>query len=268
MNRERVTVETIRRKVEKGEKIVTVTAYDYFTAKLADRAGVDIILVGDSLGMVMLGYENTLPVTMDEMLHHTKAVAACSPRAMIVADMPFMSYQVDVQGAVSNAGRFVKEAGADAVKLEGGIQVIEAVRGVLRADIPVMGHVGLTPQSILKFGGYRVQGRGEEGGAAVKKDARALDEAGCFAMVLEGIPMALGTELTNAVRAATIGIGAGPGCDGQVLVCHDLLGINDEISPKFVRRYASLAEEIQRAFEKFASDVREGGFPSEEECYK
>lgn len=268
MNGEKVTVETIRRKVEKGEKIVTVTAYDYFTAKFADRAGVDIILVGDSLGMVMLGYENTLPVTMDEMIHHTKAVVACDPRAMVVADMPFMSYQLEVTEAVANAGRFVKKAGADAVKLEGGIQVIEAVRGVLRAGIPVMGHVGLTPQSILKFGGYRVQGRGEEGEAAVTKDARALDEAGCFAIVLEGIPMALGAELTSAVGAATIGIGAGPGCDGQVLVCHDLLGINDEISPKFVRRYAALADDMRRAFEDFARDVREGAFPSEEECYK
>jgi 3-methyl-2-oxobutanoate hydroxymethyltransferase len=187
---------------------------------------------------------------------------------MVVADMPFMSYQLEVTQAVANAGRFVKEAGAGAVKLEGGIQVIEAVRGVLRAGIPVMGHVGLTPQSILKFGGYRVQGRGEEGEAAVTKDARALDEAGCFAIVLEGIPMALGAELTSAVGAATIGIGAGPGCDGQVLVCHDLLGINDEISPKFVRRYAALGDDMRRAFEDFARDVREGAFPSEEECYK
>ncbi len=267
MTQDKVTVETIKRKVEKGEKIVAVTAYDYFTAKFADRAGVDIILVGDSLGMVMLGYENTLPVTMEDVLHHTKAVTRCKPRAMVVADMPFMSYQVGVEQAVANAGRFVKEAGADAVKLEGGVQVIDAVRGVLRASVPVMGHVGLTPQSILKFGGYRVQGRGESGGAAVMKDARALDEAGCFSMVLEGIPAALGAEITAAVRAATIGIGAGPGCDGQVLVCHDLLGINDEISPKFVRKYASLAEEIQRVFESFAKDVRAGSFPSEDECY-
>ena len=267
MIRDKVTTETIRRKVDGGEKIVTVTAYDYFTAKFADRAGVDIILVGDSLGMVMLGYENTLPVTMEEVLHHTKAVTRCRPRAMVVADMPFLSYQIDVREAVVNAGRFVKEAGADAVKLEGGIQVIDAVRAVLRASIPVMGHVGLTPQSILKFGGYRVQGRGEEGGAAVMKDALALDEAGCFSMVLEGIPVALGAEITSAVRAATIGIGAGPECDGQVLVCHDLLGINDEISPKFVRRYASLGDEIQRAFEKFAEDVRSGAFPSDKESY-
>lgn len=263
----KVTVETIRRKVEKGEKIVTVTAYEYFTAKFADRAGVDIILVGDSLGMVMLGYEDTLPVTMDEMIHHTKAVTRCRPRAMVVADMPFMSYQVGVENAVVNAGRFIKEAGADSVKLEGGLQVIDVVRGVLRANIPVMGHVGLTPQSILKFGGYRVQGKSEEAGAAVMKDARALDEAGCFSVVLEGIPSSLGEQITSAVRAATIGIGAGPGCDGQVLVCHDLLGVNDEICPKFVRRYASLADDIQRAFEKFAEDVREGSFPSEKESY-
>ncbi len=264
---ERVTVETVRRKVEKGEKIVTVTAYDYFTAKLADRAGVDVILVGDSLGMVMLGYENTLPVTMEEMLHHTKAVLRCRPRAMVVADMPFMSYQLGPEEALRNAGRFVKEAGADAVKLEGGLQIIESVRTLLRAGIPVMGHVGLTPQSILKFGGYRVQGRGEEGGEAVRKDAKALDEAGCFSMVLEGIPVALAAEITSSSRAATIGIGAGPECDGQVLVCHDLLGLNDEISPKFVRRYASLGEQVREAFERFAKDVRAGEFPSADESY-
>lgn len=267
MDKGKVTVETIRRKVEKGEKVVTVTAYDYFTAKFADRAGVDIILVGDSLGMVMLGYDNTLPVTMDEMIHHTKAVTRAKPRAMVVADMPFMSYQSGTEGAVMNAGRFVKEAGADAIKLEGGLQVIDAVRALIRAGLPVMGHVGLTPQSILKFGGYRIQGRGEEAGAAVKKDAQALDDAGCFSMVLEGIPGSLGKEITATVRAATIGIGAGPECDGQVLVCHDLLGVNDEISPKFVRRYASLAEDMERAFAKFAEDVRGGKFPSEAESY-
>lgn len=267
MVKDKVTVETIRRKVEKGTKVVTVTAYDYFTAKFADRAGVDIILVGDSLGMVVLGYENTLPVTMDEMIHHTKAVVRAKTRAMVVADMPFMSYQVGTEQAVTNAGRFIKEAGADAVKLEGGLRVIDAVRGVIRAGIPLMGHVGLTPQSILRFGGYRVQGKGEEAAAAVKKDAQALDEAGCFSMVLEGIPSPLGKEISSAVRAATIGIGAGPDCDGQVLVCHDLLGINDEISPKFVRRYASLAEDMERAFAKFAADIREGKFPSEKESY-
>jgi 3-methyl-2-oxobutanoate hydroxymethyltransferase len=186
---------------------------------------------------------------------------------MVVADMPFMSYQVGTEQAVTNAGRFIKEAGADAVKLEGGLRVIDAVRGVIRAGIPLMGHVGLTPQSILRFGGYRVQGKGEEAAAAVKKDAQALDEAGCFSMVLEGIPSPLGKEISSAVRAATIGIGAGPDCDGQVLVCHDLLGINDEISPKFVRRYASLAEDMERAFAKFAADIREGKFPSEKESY-
>lgn len=267
MHNNKVTVETIKRKVEKGEKVVAVTAYDHFTAKFADRAGVDIILVGDSLGMVMLGYENTLPVTMDEMIHHTRAVTRRGRRAMVVADMPFMSYHAAVEEAVRNAGRFVKEGGADAVKLEGGLQVIDAVRGVIRAGIPVMGHVGLTPQSILKFGGYKVQGRSEKAGAAVIRDARALDEAGCFSLVLEGIPSSLGERITSAVRAATVGIGAGPGCDGQVLVCHDLLGMNDEIRPKFVRRYAALDEEIERAFQKYAEDVREGRFPSEEESY-
>jgi len=263
----KVTVETIRNKAEGGEKIVAVTAYDYFTAKLADRAGVDIILVGDSLGMVMLGYENTLPVTMDEMIHHTKAVSRRHGRAMVIADMPFMSYQASIEDAVRNAGRFVKEAGADAVKLEGGLRVIGAVRAVLAAGIPVMGHVGLTPQSILRFGGYRVQGRTEEAAEAVLNDARALDEAGCFSIVVEGVPSALGESITKSVSAATIGIGAGPACDGQVLVCHDLLGINDEIQPRFVRRYASLGSEIQRAFERYADDVRKGRFPSDEESY-
>jgi 3-methyl-2-oxobutanoate hydroxymethyltransferase len=204
---------------------------------------------------------------MEEMLHHTKAVVNAKPRAMVVADMPFMSYQLSAEQAVVNAGRFVKEAGANAVKLEGGLRVIDAVRSVINAGIPLMGHVGLTPQSILRFGGYRVQGRGEEAGAAVSKDAKALDDAGCFSMVLEGIPSALGKEITSAVRAATIGIGAGPDCDGQVLVCHDLLGVNDEIVPKFVRRYASLSEEMERAFAKFAEDVRSGKFPSKKESY-
>jgi 3-methyl-2-oxobutanoate hydroxymethyltransferase len=267
VNAERVTVQTVRKKKRNGVKIVVVTAYDYFTAKLADRAGVDILLVGDSLGMVMLGYESTLPVTMEEMLHHVKAVTRSRPRAMVVADMPFMSYQAGLDEAVVNAGRFVKEAGADAVKLEGGLAVQEKAGAVLRAGIPVVGHVGLTPQSLLKFGGYRVQGRGQRGRDAVLKDARALDEVGCFSIVLEGIPASLGKDITSVVEAATIGIGAGPHCDGQVLVCHDLLGINDELAPRFVRRYASLATDIREAFERFAEDVREGRYPAPEECY-
>jgi 3-methyl-2-oxobutanoate hydroxymethyltransferase len=257
----------VRKRKKSGVRIVTVTAYDYFTAKLADKAGVDILLVGDSLGMVMLGYDSTLPVTMEEMLHHVKAVTRAHPRAMVVADMPFMSYHAGTDGAVMNAGRFIKEAGADAVKLEGGLAVLDKVQAILRAGIPVMGHVGLTPQSILKFGGYKVQGRGQRAREAVIEDARALDEAGCFSMVLEGIPASLGKDITSSVGAATIGIGAGPDCDGQVLVCHDLLGINDELTPKFVRRYASLATEIRQAFEKFADDVRDGKFPASDECY-
>ena len=264
---EKKTVQTLRVRKRDGVKIVTVTAYDYFTAKLADRAGVDVLLVGDSLGMVMLGYESTLPVTMEEMLHHVKAVTRARAKAMVVADMPFMSFQAGWEDAVKNAGRFIKEGGADAVKLEGGLAVLEKVEAILRAGIPVMGHVGLTPQSILKFGGYRVQGKGQRAREAIIADARALDEAGCFSIVLEGVPASLGKEITSKVRAATIGIGAGPDCDGQVLVCHDLLGINDELAPRFVRRYASLAADTQAAFEKFAEDVREGKFPSPEECY-
>jgi 3-methyl-2-oxobutanoate hydroxymethyltransferase len=267
MNAERTTILTIRNKKRDGVKIVNVTAYDYFTAKLADRAGVDIILVGDSLGMVVLGYDSTLPVTMEEMLHHVKAVTRARPKAMVIADMPFMSFQAGRDEAVKNAGRFIKEGGADAVKLEGGLSMLEKVEAIINASIPVMGHVGLTPQSILKFGGYRVQGKGQRAREAVLADARALDEAGCFSMVLEGVPSSLGKDITSAVEAATIGIGAGPHCDGQVLVCHDLLGINDELSPRFVRRYASLAAETQKAFEKFAEDVREGRFPAPKECY-
>jgi len=267
MRSNKVTVETVRKKVEAGERLVAVTAYDYFTAKFADEAGVDIILVGDSLGMVMLGYESTLPVTMEEMLHHVRAVTSRPRRAMVVADMLFMSYQASPADAVRNAGRFVKEAGADAVKLEGGLGTVPAVTAVLEAGIPVMGHVGLTPQSILRFGGYRVQGRGKEGAERIVGDAKALDGAGCFSIVLEGIPAELGGRITREVSAATIGIGAGPDCNGQVLVCHDLLGINDEIRPKFVRKYASLAEEIRGAFERFARDVRDGRFPSDDECY-
>jgi 3-methyl-2-oxobutanoate hydroxymethyltransferase len=251
----------------RGEPIVVVTAYDFPTARIADEAGVDMILVGDSLGTVVLGYESTLPVTMEEMLHHTRAVTRAKPAALVIGDMPFMSYQVSAEQAVLNAGRFVQEAFADAIKLEGGERVAEAVRRIVESGIPVMGHLGLTPQSVLSMGGYRVQARGEADQERLTREARLLEQCGCFALVLEGIPARLGAAVSRELGIPTIGIGAGPGCDGQVLVSHDLLGLYLGHTPKFVRRYASLAEEMRGAFERFASDVRARRFPGEQESY-
>lgn len=264
----RVSTTAIRaRKGSRAEKIVCLTAYDYPTALVLDRAGVDIILVGDSLGMVVLGYENTLPVTMDEMLHHVKAVTRAKPRALVVADMPYLSYHLGEEDAVRNAGRFIKETGADCIKLEGGLDRVAVIRAIRRAEIPVMGHLGLTPQSVLHFGGYRVQGR--EPGAAERMvdSARALEDAGCFSLVLEGIPASLAGRITAAISIPTIGIGAGPGTDGQVLVLHDMLGLGGEQVPRFVRRYADLAGSIGDAVRRFADDVRAGRYPAEEETY-
>ncbi|MBI5837285.1 MAG: 3-methyl-2-oxobutanoate hydroxymethyltransferase [Candidatus Eisenbacteria bacterium] len=263
----RTTIRDIQMLKDKGEKIAVLTAYDHPSAKLLDAAGVEVLLVGDSLGMVVLGYENTLPVTMEDMLHHVKAVARARPRAMVVADMPFLSYQLDAAEAARNAGRLVQEGGADAVKLEGGVDMVPAVEAILRASIPVMGHVGLTPQSVLAFGGYRVQGRGADAGARVTADALALQEAGCFAIVLEGVPAELGRTVTGKLRIPTIGIGAGPGCDGQVLVYHDFLDIHSEFAPKFVRRYAEVGRVTREAAEKYVKDVKSGRFPGAEESY-
>jgi 3-methyl-2-oxobutanoate hydroxymethyltransferase len=251
----------------RGEVIVVVTAYDHPTARIADEAGVDMLLIGDSVGMVVLGYESTLPVTMEDMLHHVKAVARARPSALVVADLPFMSYQVSVEQAVLNAGRMVQEGGADAVKLEGGERVAEAVRRIVEAGIPVMGHLGLTPQSVLAFGGYKVQARGEADQERLTGEAKLLESCGCFSLVLEGIPSRLGTAVSRELAIPTIGIGAGPGCDGQVLVTHDLLGLNLGHTPKFVRRYAALADDMRGAFERFAADVRARTFPSERESY-
>ncbi|HVP38418.1 MAG TPA: 3-methyl-2-oxobutanoate hydroxymethyltransferase [Candidatus Saccharimonadales bacterium] len=263
----RLTVRDIQQLKDKGERIAVLTAYDHPSAKLLDAAGVEILLVGDSLGMVVLGYETTLPVTVDEMVHHTRAVSRARPRALVVADMPFLSYQVSTEEAVRNAGRLVQEAGADAVKLEGGGGMLPAVRAILRASIPVMGHVGLTPQSVLAFGGYRVQGKGAEAAGRVTADALALQEAGCFALVLEGVPAELGRSITERLRIPTIGIGAGPGCDGQVLVFHDFLSIHSEFAPKFVRRYAEVGTAIREAAERYVRDVKAGKFPGAEESY-
>ena len=251
----------------RGEPIACVTAYDFPTARLADEAGVDIVLVGDSVGPVLLGYESTLPVTMDDMLHHTRAVTRARPSALVVADMPFMSYQVSVEQAVLNAGRLVQEGGADAVKLEGGERVTGAVRRIVEVGIPVMGHLGLTPQSVLALGGYRVQARGEADQERLLSEAKLLEASGCFSVVLEGIPARLGAAVSRELQIPTIGIGAGPSCDGQVLVSHDLLGMFLGHTPKFVRRYAELAPEIRAAYQRYIADVKARRFPSERESY-
>jgi 3-methyl-2-oxobutanoate hydroxymethyltransferase len=243
------------------------TAYDFPTARLADEAGVEVLLVGDSLGTVVLGYDSTLPVTMADMLHHVKAVVRTRPAALVVADMPFMSYQASVEEAVRNAGRFVQEGGADAIKLEGGERVAPAVRRIVEIGIPVMGHLGLTPQSVLAFGGYKVQGKGEGEAERLIGEARLLEQCGCFSMVLEGIPAALGEAVTRAVGIPTVGIGAGAGCDGQVLVSHDLLGLTQGRVPKFVRRYADLAGTMRDAFARYVADVKARRFPADEESY-
>ncbi len=264
----KTTVETILKKKTSGEKITMLTAYDYPFARIVDEAGVDMVLVGDSLAMVVQGLENTLPVSMEEMLYHTKMVSRAVQRAMVVADMPFLSYQVSLNEAVYNAGRFLKEAGAEAVKIEGGSEVVDRVRAMVASDIPVVAHIGLTPQAIHRMGGYRVQGRTEEQRKRLKEDALALQEAGAFCIVLEAVPMDLAREITEALSIPTIGIGAGPYCDGQVLVLHDLLGLFERFVPRFVRRYANLKEESLKAIMAFIEDVHKGRFPSEEESFK
>jgi len=265
--RAKITTHTIRDLKRRQDPIVVLTAYDFPTARLADEAGVEILLVGDSLGTVVLGYESTLPVTMEDMLHHTRAVARAKPSAMVVADMPFMSYQVSAEQAVMNAGRLVQEGGADAVKLEGGERVADAVRRIVEIGIPVMGHLGLTPQSVLAFGGYKVQARGEADQERLTREASLLESCGCFSLVLEGIPARLGAEVSRSLQIPTIGIGAGVSCDGQVLVTHDLLGLYLGHTPKFVRRYAQVADDMRRAFEQFTADVKARRFPSEKESY-
>jgi 3-methyl-2-oxobutanoate hydroxymethyltransferase len=252
----------------RGEKIVALTAYDCAMAKLLDRAGVDILLVGDSVGNVLLGYDSTLPVTLEDMVHHTAAVARARPSALVVADMPFLSYQASPEDAVRSAGRFVKEAGAEAVKVEGGLRTVPAIEAILRAGIPVMGHVGLTPQSVHVLGGYRVQGRTPEAAEMLLADARAVEEAGAFSIVLEGMPREAAARITRSLSIPTIGIGAGPECDGQVLVINDLLGLDEEFQPRFVKRYEALGERIRRAVEGYAADVRSGAFPAPEHCYE
>jgi len=244
-----------------------LTAYDHPTARLLDAAGVDILLVGDSLGNNVLGYDSTLPVTMEEMLHHTRAVARAARRALVIGDMPYLSFQTGRRDAIRNAGRFLKEAGAAAVKIEGGRKRADLVRALLDAEIPVMGHVGLTPQSVHVMGGYRVQGKRIDQARALVDDAVALEEAGVFAIVLEGMPENAGRAITEAVSIPTLGIGAGRFCDGQVLVFHDLVGLGEGEPPRFARRYARIGDEIAAAAGRFIADVRDGSFPSEAEIY-
>ena len=261
-----VTVPDIR--AAKGvRRIAMLTAYDYPGARLLDAAGVDVVLVGDSLGNNALGYDSTLPVTMEEMLHHTKAVVRGTQRALVVADMPYLSYHTGKRDAIRNAGRFLKEAGAAAVKIEGGRRRAALVRALVDAEIPVMGHVGLTPQSVHVMGGYKVQGKRVDEAAALVEDAKALEEAGIFSLVLEAMPETVGRRITESVGVPTIGIGAGRGCDGQVLVFTDFLGLSEGHSPRFVRRYADLAATIEAAARAFAADVRNGDYPSAEETY-
>lgn len=264
VQRKKVTTSSLRQKKVRGEPITMLTAYDYPTALAEDQAGIDVILVGDSLGMVVLGYQNTLPVTMEDMLHHSRAVSRGANYALLIGDMPFMSYQVSTEEAVRNAGRFLQEAGMDAVKLEGGRERVEAVRAIIGAGIPVMGHLGLTPQSINQLGGFRPQGKSASAAKRMLEDALMLEDAGCFSLVLESVPARLAELISKKISIPTIGIGAGLGCDGQVLVTHDLLGLFDRFTPRFVKKYADFHAEMQRAFTEYISDVQNRSFPAVE----
>lgn len=267
MDRKKITPVDIQRMKEEGRKITMLTAYDYPTALLEDRAGIDIILVGDSVGMTVLGYENTLPVTMDEMIHHTKAVSRGTKYALIIGDMPFMSFNTSEREAIINAGRFMKEGGADAVKLEGGASVREIARAIVKAGIPVMGHIGLTPQTISMLGGFKVQGRDAQAAQKIIDDALSLEEAGVFSVILEAIPAPIAKMITERLKIPTIGIGAGVYCDGQVLVVHDLLGLFDRFTPKFAKRYVNLSELMLGAFQSYIEEVRRGDFPTDQHSF-
>ncbi|PTQ86366.1 ketopantoate hydroxymethyltransferase [Trichococcus patagoniensis] len=261
------SVLTFRNARQKNERLTMLTAYDYSTAKLIDASGIDAVLVGDSLGMVMLGYEDTLSVTMEDMIHHTKAVARGVKDALVVSDLPFMSYQTSVYDAVSNAGRLIKEGRAQAVKLEGGIEVCPQIKAIVEASIPVMAHLGLTPQSVNAFGGFKVQGKDEEAARNLIEQAKAVEAAGAFAVVLECIPAKLAELITKSISIPTIGIGAGNGCDGQVLVYQDMLGLYSDFTPKFVKRYAEIGPQMQTAIEAYITEVKSGAFPAAEHTF-
>jgi len=265
---EKVTIHSLKRLKQIGQKICMVTAYDASFARIFDDAGADVLLVGDSLGMVVQGQPSTLPVTIEQMIYHCSAVARGSSRAHLVGDMPFMSYQASADEAVKNAGRLVAEGNMEAVKLEGGEEFADVIHRIVRASIPVMGHLGLTPQSVHKMGGYRVQGRDEETARRILADAIAVEQAGCYALVLEGVPLELAQEVTERLSIPTIGIGAGLHCDGQVLVCYDLLGMNPDFKPKFVKHYANLYSGIREASGAFFAEIRRGAFPDEQHSFK
>jgi 3-methyl-2-oxobutanoate hydroxymethyltransferase len=263
----KVTTAIIRNMKKKGEKIAMLTAYDYPTALIVDEAGIDIILVGDSLGMVVLGYDSTLPVTMDEMIHHTKAVSRAVKRAMVIGDMPFMSYQVSAEDALYNAARFLQEAGAQGVKLEGGREVAEITRRITSAGIPVMAHLGLTPQSVHQFGGYKVQGKEDVSAKKIMEDAKILEEAGAFSLVLECVPATLAKDVSESLAIPTIGIGGGVHCDGQVLVLHDMLGMFEKFIPKFVKTYTKLNVQMKESIQQYIDEVKRSVFPEKKHSF-
>lgn len=263
----KMTVPEVRSMKERGEKIVCLTAYDYCFARILDQSGVDLLLVGDSLGSVVQGHDSTLPVTVDDIIYHTRAVIRGRKRALVVSDMPFMTFQLGVDDAKRNAGRLIQEGGAESVKLEGGVTQAATIEALVKMGVPVMGHVGLTPQSVHQFGGYRIQGRGEADARNILDDALAVEQSGAFAVVLEGIPVQLAREITRRVSIPTIGIGAGMHCDGQILVVHDMLGLFDDFTPKFVKRYANLKETIGGAVQSYMEEVRTEAFPAEEHTF-
>ncbi len=267
MSRKKVTILDIQKRKQNKIPITMLTAYDFTAAILVDQTDIDIILVGDSLGMVMLGYSGTTQVSMDEMLHHCRAVARGTQNAFLVGDMPFLSYQADVAEAVRNAGRFLKEAAMDCVKVEGGREMADTVRAIVRAGIPVMGHIGLTPQTVSQLGGFRIQGKTAVAAKSLLDDALALEEAGCFAIVLEAIPATVATHISQRLTIPTIGIGAGAGCDGQVLVYHDMLGLYDRLQPRFVKQYGAIGEAVVTAVQAYSEEVRSRTFPAEEHTY-
>jgi 3-methyl-2-oxobutanoate hydroxymethyltransferase len=264
---EKVTTSHLVEMKEKGDKITMLTAYDCLMASQLDECGIDVLLVGDSVGNVLLGYENTIPVTMDEMIHHCSAVTRGAKRALVVGDMPFMSYQTSCEEALRNAGRFLKEAGAEAIKLEGGSEFYDTIKKIVDAGIPVMGHLGLTPQSVYKFGGYGVRGEDRDQALKILEDSKALEKAGVFSIVLEKVPAKLAKKVTQQLKIPTIGIGAGADCDGQVLVTHDMLGFFEKFKPKFAKRYSKLGKEMKRCYRKYIEEVKNGEFPTKEHSY-
>ncbi|MCK4404300.1 MAG: 3-methyl-2-oxobutanoate hydroxymethyltransferase [candidate division Zixibacteria bacterium] len=268
MAEEKITVRSFAKFKQKGEKIAILTAYDFFTAHILDQIGMGAVLVGDSVNMVFYGSPNTLSISMDQMIYHTKAVTSAVSRALVIADMPFLSYQASTKEAILNAGRFLKEGGAGAVKIEGGLEMADTIKRIIEVGIPVMGHIGLTPQSINRFGGYVVRGKSVEEKKYLMESAKKLEQIGCFSVLVESVPKKLAQEITQSLKVPTIGIGAGDKCDGQVLVVNDILGLFEDFKPKFVRRYAELGKEIRKACKNYLNDVKSGRFPSDEESYQ